>query len=85
MSRKSLLSCGRQMHAKGVTPIGIESSIPWLQPRLHATVDADEMILPWLMVDQSSIRDTFILVLHRLSKTVENRAKKKTLVFLGTI
>ena len=56
------------IHSEGVTPIGIETQIPWWQPLCHTTQDADEDILPWLMVNRSSIGDMPLLFLRRKSK-----------------
>ena len=64
------------MHSKGVPQIGIESTIPRRQPHRHAAADADYHILPWLMVNQWSIRDTYLLFLRRLSKIAYRQSKK---------
>ena len=45
------------MHSKAVTQLRIEGSNPWLQPIWHTALDADEIILSWLMVNQTSILD----------------------------
>ena len=67
----------RQIHSEGVEPIGIETQIPWWQPLYHPARDADEDILPWSMVNRSSIRDMFLLFLRRQPKLTYRQGKKK--------
>ena len=64
-----------QMHYEGVLQVGIDSSIIWWQPHWHAAVDADEIILPWLMVDRWLIRYNYVLFLRRPSKIVYRQAE----------
>ena len=66
----------RQTHSEGVTPIGIETQIPWWQPLCHAAWDADENSLPWSVVNRLLIGDITLLFLRGQSKLPIVKEKK---------
>ena len=57
--------------------IGIESTIPLRHPCWRAAVDANEHILPWLMVNRWSMQDNYLLFLRRLSQIAYRRSVGK--------